>query len=104
MRVLKFCVDEQKILKAPGCDFSGIAIGSSEYLEVQLSFSDGWKGCAKVAEFYDVLGELRESVPIIQNSCKVPSVVTDGVLWGVRIIGEKGNYRITTNKAEVMQS
>lgn len=61
MRVLKFCVDEQKISKMPGCDFSNIARGSSDYLKVQLSVSDGWSGCAKVAEFYDMLGQHYES-------------------------------------------
>lgn len=84
MRVLKFCVDEQKISKMPGCD--------------------GWSGCAKVAEFYDMLGQLRESVPVINNACTVPAVVTGGILWGIRIVGAKGNYRITTNRLDVMQS
>lgn len=37
MRVLKFCIDEQKISKMPGCDFSNIARGSSDYLKVHLS-------------------------------------------------------------------
>ena len=73
MRVLKFCVDEQKISKMPGCDFSNIARGSSDYLKVHLSVSDGWSGCAKVAEFYDMLGQLRESVPVINNACTVPA-------------------------------
>ena len=58
----------------------------------------------KVAEFYDMLGQLRESVPVINNTCTVPAVVTGGILWGIRIVGAKGNYRITTNKLEVMQS
>lgn len=76
---------------------------------VQMDFSvllrsDGWSGCAKVAEFYDMLGQLRESVPVINNTCTVPAVVTGGILWGIRIVGAKGNYRITTNKLEVMQS
>lgn len=71
---------------------------------VNLSVSDGWSGCAKVAEFYDMLGQLRESVPVINNTCTVPAVVTGGILWGIRIVGAKGNYRITTNTVEVMQS
>lgn len=104
MRVLKFCVDEQKISKMPGCDFNNIARGGSDYLKVHLFVSDGWSGCAKVAEFYDMLGQLRESVPVINNACTVPAVVTGGILWGIRIVGAKGNYRITTNKLEVMQS
>lgn len=104
MRVLNFCVDEQKISKMPGCDFSNIARGSSDYLKVHLSVSDGWSGCAKVAEFYDMLGQLRESAPVINNACTVPAVVTGGILWGIRIVGAKGNYRITTNRLEVMQS
>lgn len=47
MRVLNFCVDEQKISKMPGCDFSNIARGSSDYLKVHLSVSDGWSGPAR---------------------------------------------------------
>lgn len=47
MRVLKFCVDEQKISKMPGCDFNDIARGSSDYLKVHLSVSDGWSGSAR---------------------------------------------------------
>lgn len=40
MRVLKFCVDEQKISKMPGCDFNNIARGSSDYLKTWQSIMD----------------------------------------------------------------
>lgn len=52
MRVLKFCIDEQKISKMPGCDFSNIARGSSDYLKVHLSVSDAWIGRTNVSGEY----------------------------------------------------
>lgn len=88
----------------PNCDFSGIVRGTSDYLAVQFSFSEEWATMVKVAEFYlDKRKTEPVAVPILSNCCKVPTEVTGGSHWYVRIIGKRKEQILTTNSAAVRQ-
>ena len=103
MRILKFEVNGQKLQKESGCDFSGIAPGTSGYLKASFSFSAEWTGMVKVAEFRTHASSEPVSVPIINNECMVPADVTSGDRWYVKVIGKRGNVLIPTGNCRVRQ-
>lgn len=101
MRILKFIVTDQKIEKAPDCDFSGIVSGTKGYLYAQFSFSKEWEGC-RVAAVFNCLGKSYPS-PVINGKCIIPA---DALTWdrfSVRLVGQKENYRITTDEIIIQQ-
>lgn len=104
MRTLKFAVNAQKITPDPNCDFSGIVPGTAGYLKAHFTFSSEWAGMVKVAEFRSHLyDEPVVPVPIINNECMVPSEVTGGKAWYIKVIGKRGNVLIPTGNCRVRQ-
>ena len=45
MRILKFHVKGQNLVKDQQCDFSGIVAETEGYLNAEFFCSDEWKGC-----------------------------------------------------------
>ena len=103
MRILEFEVSGQKLLKEKSCDFSGITPGSEGYLKAHFLFSPEWAGSVRVAEFRTYANSEPVSVPIINNECMVPSEVTGGDKWYVKVIGKKGDVIIPTGNCRVRQ-
>lgn len=103
MRTLKFNINGQLLEQDSKCDFDGIIIGTSNYLDAEFSFSDEWNDTVKVAEFRNHFNnETPISVPIKDNRCIVPDV-TDTIAWRVCVVGKRGNVKLTTNNVRVMQ-
>lgn len=103
MRVLEFDVSGQSLSKSKDCDFSGIVPGSGGYLKAHFTFSNDWSGAVKVAEFRTYSSTEPVSVPIIGNECMVPSEVTAGKAWYIKVIGKKGDVIIPTENCRVRQ-
>lgn len=104
MRTLKFNVDRQIISKDPECDFSGLVSGTSKYLKAAFDFSEEWDGCRKAAVFSNIINE-KIAVPIINNSCEIPSDILIFKKFRVSVVGAKDDgYYITSNKIEVRQN
>ena len=101
MRVLSFNVDGQQIRKNPECDFSGLVAGTRNYLKAHFSFSPDWDGCVLIASFWK--GSTEYAVPIKDNVCLIPSEVLVGRSYGVSVIGQRSDYRITTNRIYIRQ-
>lgn len=104
MRTLKFIVDGQAIKQDPSCDFTGIVQGTSNYLCAKFAFSEEWNGFVRVAEFR--IGRNNETttpVPIINNKCIVPTEVTAGRTWSVRVVGKRNDAILTTDSTRVTQ-
>lgn len=101
MRTLNFTIDAQNIRQDPSCDFSGIVRGTKGYLQAEFSFSAEWNGCRKAAVFTKLGKEYP--VPIIGNWCEIPEEALTRNTFAVSVVGERDNYRITTNKTEVRQ-
>ena len=105
MRTLKFIVDGQIITKDPHCDFEGLVPGSAGYLKAEFAFSSEWNGTAKVAAFYSPMG--REFTPKVLDdgkSCMIPADATKGGAFQVKVIGQRGDFEIGTNKILVNQN
>ena len=103
MRVLKFDVKKQRIVKKTGCDFSGLVRGSVDYLQAKFFFSPEWKDCKlKIASFW--VGEQEYAVKLDDtNSCVIPSEALTEEKFKVSVIGVNPPFRIGTNKSTVRQ-
>lgn len=101
MRLLMFNVDSQHITKDPGCDFTGLVAGTRNYLKAYFTFSREWDDCALVASFWR--GNKEHAVHIVNGACEIPPEVLTGRTFKVSVTGQKGDYRITTNRALVCQ-
>lgn len=101
MRVLSFDVDGQRISKNHDCDFTGLVAGTRNYFQAHFSFSPDWDGCVQIARFWR--GSTEYAVPIKDNTCLIPSEVLTRKSYGVSVIGQRGDYKITTNRIYIRQ-
>ena len=101
MRLLTFNVDSQHIIKDPGCDFSGLVAGTRDYLKACFSFSPEWSDCELVASFWR--GGKEHAARIVDGVCDIPPEALTGRVFSVSVTGQKGRYRITTNRVTVCQ-
>ena len=102
MRILDFIVSKQKLECDPLCDFSGIASGTRGYLCARFRFSADWKGCKRVAIFSCRGNEVP--VAIINGLCMIPAAALVGSTVAVSVVGQKDEYRITTNSVSFQQT
>lgn len=98
MRVLMFSVEGQSLRKDG--DFSGIMAGTKGYLRCRLKTKDGdWIHAKKVLVFNE-----EHAVAVnADGECTVPNEVTDGRSFKVRLIGQMGKTRMTTNAVLIEQ-
>jgi len=98
MRRLLFAVKGQTLTKAG--DFTGITAGSKGYLKCTFGCTESdWLRAKKVALF-------NEKIPVAVDEameCKVPDEVTDGKSFKLRLFGQVGQTRLTTNAVLVEQ-
>lgn len=101
MRTLKFIIAAQAITKDPDCDFSGIVAGTEGYLRAEFSVSGEWAGCRMAAVFSCMRKEYPR--PIKNGRCVIPAEALTWDNFGVRVVGQRENYRITTNEIKIKQ-
>lgn len=101
MRLLYFNVNAQKIEKVPDCDFTKIVSGTSGYLKAHFKFSPEWEGCVKCARFWR--GKTEYAVLLQNDVCDIPAEALVGSTFRVGVIGQRGDYRITTNEIPIRQ-
>lgn len=101
MRLLKFNVNAQRIQKDPSCDFSNIVAGTKDYLRAQFTFSPEWQGCIIVASFWR--GKEEYAVQVVNGECSIPPEALVGPTFRVSVIGQRNDYRITSDKVIVRQ-
>lgn len=102
MRTLEFEADKQLLRKAPGCEFSNIAPGTSGYLEAHFTFSEEWRGCKMAASFWHAGKE--HAVMLENGACVIPAEALEGHKFQVSVSGARPDgYRITSTKTTVKQ-
>lgn len=101
MRTLEFIITGQKIAKNPDCDFSGIVAGTEGYLQAEFLFSEEWAGCRMAAVFSSLGKEYPR--PVTEGKCVIPAEALEWDNFGVRVVGQRENYRITTNEIKIRQ-
>ena len=104
MRILRFIVDGQSIVKDPDCDFTGLYPGTDQYIKAEFSFSPEWSKCKKVAAFLSIFGkEYQPQVLEDGKSCIIPAEALIKRSFKIRVIGKDGSVRLTTNKLLITQ-
>lgn len=101
MRVLDFVVNKQNISKAPDCDFSGLIMGSSGYLQARFTFSPEWAGYRKAAVFTCRTGKY----PVLVKGCvcNVPDEVAACSSFKVQVVGKRGDEVLPSGPVTVIQ-
>lgn len=98
MRRLIFAVEGQKLSKQG--DFSGITAGSKGYLRCNFVTGDSdWLGAKKVALFNETSAVAVDEA----GECAVPDEVTGEKSFKLRLIGQNGSTRMTTNAVLIEQ-
>lgn len=104
MRTLKFIVDNQTIRRDPKCDFANLIPGTEKYLRVEFSFSSEWNGFKKTVGFFSAMGKEFPSQALVDGkSCMIPFEVLRRRVFRVRVLGERGETKIITNKLAISQ-
>jgi hypothetical protein len=103
MRTLSFIVEKQIMKPDPNCDFSGLVRGSAGYLRASFSFSPEWNGCHKVVEFRRNGRECEPQHLEDGRTCMIPAKALAGSTFDIRIMGQNGDFTLTTNRVIVNQ-
>ena len=104
LRVLKFIVNKQDIKQDPKCDFDGLVPGTEGYLRAEFKFSKEWDGCVKAVGFYSRLGrEFEPQLLDTNDGCLIPSEALKGRVFSLKVIGKKGDLKLTSNKIIIYQ-
>ena len=101
MRTLEFIVNAQLLSRSPECDFNHIVSGTSDYLTAHFAFSPEWDGCVKCVSFWR--GSKEHAVLLNNDTCSIPPEALTGATFKVSVIGQRENYRITTNRVAIRQ-
>jgi hypothetical protein len=101
MRVLEFIVEGQKLIKNPSCDFENLVPGTEGYLRAHFSFSPDWNDCVLIARFFR--GKDEYARQIVNNTCDIPPEVLKGRVFSISVLGQRAQYRITTNRILIVQ-
>lgn len=102
MRTLKFNVNKLNIERDPSCDFSGLVPGTEGYIRVEFEFSKVWENTVRVVAFYD---GVKEYPAVLEDgkSCVIPPEVTKRQLFGIRVLGGREGFKITTDRIIIEQ-
>ena len=101
MRLLNFNVDAQQLSKDPNCDFNNLVAGTRNYLRAHFTFSPEWRDCVKVASFWR--GSKEHAVLLQNDECEIDPEALTGMTFAVTVTGQRGDYRITTNRVLIRQ-
>lgn len=104
MRTLKFVVIGQTIKRDPNCDFEGLTPGSDGYLRAVFAFSPEWTGLTKVAAFRSGNKDYEPQELKDGFWCDIPAAVLKRPIFNIRVLGKKGETKLTTNKVFVHQN
>ena len=102
MRDLRFKVSGQTIEKETECDFTGIASGTDNWLNLVFSFDAILAGMAKIVFMRDTNGV--ETNRVVNGKVAVPSSVTDGKFFSIQIYGKRNGQLVSTNKLFIDQT
>ena len=101
MRLLKFNVIGQELVKDPECDFENIVAGSRNYLKVHFNLPEEWRNCNVAASFWR--GSKEYAVMLKDGMCDVHEDVLDFPTFRVSLTCLRGTQLIPTNKILIRQ-
>ena len=94
MQILKFTVNNKKIVKDP----ANPAINPNEDVTLQFIFSKEWDSMVKVAGFTRGANEFDPQPLLHGSSCIVPKEALKGSFFRLYVLGKAGEERLQTNR------
>lgn len=102
MRILKFTVINNRIIRDPNSNFENIT--TDDELIAVFDFSQDWNGAVKVAAFFNSDGECPPQYLTDGIYCVIPKEVTNGYWFRIQVIGNKHGEHLSTNKLDIIQN
>ena len=101
MRILRYKVQGQNIIRDSTCDFSNIARGTNNYIKLIFEWDEDWRYKAKVISLRNANGE--EVNVVLQSKIVLQEKITNGSMFSFQIYGKEGEEKIHTNREYVEQ-
>lgn len=105
MRLLRFIVSNDMIMRDPECDFSGLFPGRETEVMVEFDFSPEWNNMVKVAAFWSIIGTEYPPQKLVDGeTCMIPVEALQRPAFKMQILGRNKHKYIETQKIIVHQS
>lgn len=101
MRILRYKVQGQNIIRDNTCDFSNIVRGTDNYIKLVFDWSEDWIYKAKVISLRNSGG--IETNLAVKESVVLPEVVTNGSMFSFALYGKDNIEKVQTVREYVEQ-
>lgn len=101
MRILRYKVEGQNIIRDNTCDFSNIVRGTNNYLRLVFDWNEDWIYKAKVISLRNAEGV--ETNLVVKESVVLQEVVTNGSMFSFVLYGKDSTEKIQTIREYVEQ-
>lgn len=101
MRILRYKVQGQNIIRDSTCDFSNIVRGTNNYIKLVFEWDKDWRNKAKVISLRNSEGV--ETNLAIKENALLPEVVTNGSMFSFVLYGKDNIEKIQTVREYVEQ-
>lgn len=101
MRILRYKVQGQNIIRDSTCDFSNIVRGTNNYIKLVFELDKDWRNKAKVISLRNSEGV--ETNLAFKENVLLPEVVTNGSMFSFVLYGKDNIEKIQTVREYVEQ-
>ena len=101
MRILRYKVQGQNIIRDSTCDFSNIVRGTNNYIKLIFEWDEDWRYKAKVISLRNAEG--IETNLAFKEEVILQEVVTDGSMFSFVLYGKDNIEKIQTVREYVEQ-
>ena len=101
MRILRYKVQGQNIIRDSTCDFSNIVRGTNNYIKLVFEWDEDWRYKAKVISLRNAEGV--ETNLAFKENVALPEVVTDGSMFSFVLYGKDNIEKVQTIREYVEQ-
>lgn len=101
MRILRYKVEGQNIIRDNTCDFSNIVRGTNNYIKLVFEWDEDWRYKAKVISLRNAEG--TETNLAFKENVVLPEVVTNGSMFSFVLYGKDNIEKVQTVREYVEQ-
>lgn len=101
MRILRYKVQGQNIVRDSTCDFSNIVRGTNNYIKLVFDWDEDWRYKAKAISFRNSEG--IETNLAVKESVVLPEIVTNGSMFSFVLYGKDSTEKIQTVREYIEQ-
>lgn len=101
MRILRYKVKGQNIIRDNTCDFSNIVRGTNNYIKLIFEWDEDWRYKAKVISLRNSEG--IETNFAVKESAVLQEVITNGSMFSFVLYGKDNIEKVQTNREYVEQ-